>query len=143
MKYCKNCGKQIEEDMTLCEECKKKDQNVFEQIGESIKKIDTESDKNNAIAVLSYLGILVLIPLILFQKNKFVRFHVNQGLVLFIFDAICSAFSFVTFFVPVVGAIISGVLGLISLILMIIGIVNACNNKMEKLPIIGGFVIIK
>ena len=143
MKYCKNCGKQIEEDMTLCEECKKKDQNVFEQIGDSIKKIDTESEKNNAVAVLSYLGLLLLIPLILFEKNKFVRFHVNQGIVLFIFDAVCSALSFVMFFVPIAGIIISGVLGVISLVLMIIGIVNVCNNKMKKLPIIGGFVIIK
>lgn len=143
MKYCKNCGKQIEENKTLCEECGKKDKNIFEQIGDSIKNIDVESDKNNGVAVLSYLGLLLLIPLVLFEKNKFVRFHVNQGLVLFIFDMICAALSFLLFFIPVVGIIISSALGIFSFVLMILGIVNACNNKMEKLPLIGGFVIIK
>ena len=143
MKYCKNCGKQIEENKTLCEECEKADKNVFEQIGDSIKKINVESDKNNGVAVLSYLGLLLLIPLVLFEKNKFVRFHVNQGLVLFIFDMICTAISFLMFFIPVVGIIISSALGIFSFVLMILGIINACNNKMEKLPLIGGFEIIK
>ena len=41
---------------------------------------DVESNK--AMAVLSYLGILVLVPLLGAKNSPFARFHTNQGLIL-------------------------------------------------------------
>lgn len=39
---------------------------------------------NNRLSLLSYLGILVLIPIFLVKKSRFAKFHANQGLWLLI-----------------------------------------------------------
>lgn len=39
---------------------------------------------NNRLSLLSYLGILVLVPIFLVKRSRFARFHANQGLVLLI-----------------------------------------------------------
>ena len=61
------------------------------------KKVDNtgnsnQNDQSNTIlfSILSYIGILWLIPLLVEKNDKVVRFHVNQGIVLFIFDIIGS-----------------------------------------------------
>ena len=61
------------------------------------KKVDNNSnsnqiDQSNTIlfSILSYLGILWLIPLLVEKNDKIVRFHVNQGIVLCIFYVIGS-----------------------------------------------------
>ncbi len=55
------------------------------------KKVDNtgnsnQNDQSNTIlfSILSYIGILWLIPLLVEKNDKVVRFHVNQGIVLFI-----------------------------------------------------------
>jgi uncharacterized membrane protein len=89
---------------------------------------------NTGMAVLSYLSILVVIPLISDAKNDlFVKFHVKQGLVLLISEVI----GWVFLAVPFVGWFLAPVLQLIFLILIIIGIMNAVNGQTKELPIIG------
>ena len=39
-------------------------------------------EQNKVMAILAYLGILVLIPLFAAKESKFARFHTNQGLIL-------------------------------------------------------------
>ncbi|MGN1249952.1 MAG: zinc ribbon domain-containing protein [Candidatus Spyradocola sp.] len=39
---------------------------------------------NNRLSLLSYLGILVLIPIFLVKKSRFAKYHANQGLLLII-----------------------------------------------------------
>ena len=111
----------------------------------------TMEDSNDKVyGILSYIGILVLVPL-LAGKTQFAKFHANQGLVLFIADIIFAVIINISVFVlsliPFVGAaiggIISGVFGLGIFILMIMGIVNAVNGEMKPLPIIGGIKLIK
>ena len=49
-------------------------------------------------------------------------------------------------FIPIIGALISMVLGLVGLVffvLMILGIVNAVNGEMKPLPIIGKYQLLK
>lgn len=41
-------------------------------------------EQNKVMALLSYLGILVLVPLLAAKELRFARFHANQGLVLLI-----------------------------------------------------------
>lgn len=48
---------------------------------------EKEDDKNegvNALAVISYLGILCLVPLLTKKDDKFTQFHAKQGLALLI-----------------------------------------------------------
>ena len=110
--------------------------------------MDDSTEK--AYGVLSYIGILVLIPLIA-GKSPFARYHANQGLVLFIAEIILGVVDGILFailgLIPFVGllivSILSGVVGLVSLIFMIIGIVHAANGEMKELPIIGGIKLLK
>lgn len=92
-------------------------------------------DENKLMAVLGYLGILLLIPLLAKKDSPYAQFHAKQGLVLLIAGIIVG----VVAVIPVLGWIISllGYLGYI--ILWIMGIVNAISGKMNELPLIGKF----
>lgn len=108
---------------------------------------------NKVMALLSYLGILVLVPIFAAKDSKFARFHANQGLVLIICEIAWSiVYSIVTMVlagilgVGVVFSIITGVLYLVYLVffvLAIIGIINAVRGKAKELPIIGKYTILK
>lgn len=100
---------------------------------------------NKTNAVLAYLGILVLVPL-LSDKGKvspFARFHVTQGLGLLIVNVIISVVS------GVIRAfsdnlILLSLLSIISfgmLAIEIIGIVNAAKGTLKPLPLIGDFAL--
>ena len=125
------------------------------------------TSKSKVLACLSYLGILILIPLIAAKDDEFVQFHVRQGAKLTIFGiiilsvvrvvymifAISGLFFGVMFYqyieeyiqiVFAVGFVIVAILGIIStsigiifLVLCILGIVNACRGLATPLPIIG------
>lgn len=94
-----------------------------------------EEKKGNPIAILSYIGILFIIPLLATKDDEFVKFHVKQGITLFIAEII-------TFFIgiiPILGWII-GLVGWITwLVLSIIGIMNVMSGKQVPLPVIGKF----
>ncbi len=91
-------------------------------------------EKNTGMAMVAY--ILFFIPLLTdAKKDPFVKYHVKQGLVLFVTEAIfavLSRFLWGLFF-------IWWVVGLGILVLFILGIINAANGKKEPLPIIGQF----
>lgn len=95
------------------------------------------------MAVLAYIGILFLIPLLAAPNSKYARFHANQGLVLFIVDIAVGIVSTILLFIPIVGAIIGGLLGLAIFIFLIMGIVNAASGKAKELPLIGKIRILK
>lgn len=90
---------------------------------------------NNVImAVLAYLGILIIVPFVTDAKNDpFVKFHLKQGLVLVISEVIGIFIGVV----PILGWIIAPFLMLFNLIMVILGIVNAATGKQKQLPIIG------
>jgi len=90
--------------------------------------------ENKVISILSYFGILCLIPLLAKKDSKFAQFHAKQGLVLLIAWVILS----VIFVVPILGWIIGFIGYLFLLILMIMGIINVVSGKMTPLPLIGG-----
>ncbi len=92
----------------------------------------SKKDERTLMAILCYLGILVLIPLLTsHKKDPFVKFHIKQGLVFLIAGVIVGAISWF----PVFG----WAAGILLFILFIIGIVNAATGKQKELPIIGQF----
>ena len=127
----------------------KKAQSILDDVKDetdSFDKKDIESGK--VMAILSYLGILVLIPYFAEKNNKYVAYHAKQGLNLFIIEIIVSfAFSIFTVIFGLLLLFVVGILGaalsLASLALTIIGIVNVCNGKARELPVINKFKIIK
>ena len=92
-----------------------------------------KKQESNLIAILSYFGLLFLIPMLVVKDDPFVQFHAKQGLVLFVFEAATAIFAAV----PILGWIGSPILYIFWIVLSIIGIINVVKNKKEQLPIIG------
>lgn len=86
------------------------------------------------MGILAYLGILIIIPFLTESRHDpFVKFHLKQGLVLFIAEVIASVILKIT----IIGWILSPLIGIVSLILLIMGISNVLNKRMAELPLIG------
>ena len=103
----------------------------------------SDAEKNKAMAIIGYiLPILFFIPLVTDAKNSaFAKFHANQQLNLLL---AAIAVNIVGTVIPVLGWFIILPLGSIALIVLaIMGIINAAKGTMKKLPIIGGFELIK
>ncbi|MCT4620083.1 MAG: hypothetical protein N4A62_11915 [Marinisporobacter sp.] len=96
-------------------------------------------DTNKWICVLAY--IIFFIPILVDGNNEEYKFHTNQGLNLFIF---AFAISIIGSFVPVIGWFIILPIGeIFCLVLAIMGMVNAYNERMKEIPIIGKYRLIK
>lgn len=105
----------------------------------------TEEDirENKIVALLSYIFILFLVPLLACPNSKFARFHANQGLVLFLtqlagsiaFGLIRLVFRFI--YLSFVGSVLAWSFNALMLVLMVVGIVNAAQGRAQELPIIG------
>ena len=106
---------------------------------------DPQDIQNNKVmAILAYLGILVLVPLLGAKQSPFARFHTNQGLLLIICEIVLSIAVAILGGIPVIGFLLKLVRGLGTRALLIIGIVNAANGRAKELPLIGNlFTIIK
>lgn len=93
------------------------------------------SGKNTGMAAIAY--IVFFIPLLTDAKNDpFVKYHVKQGLTLFI-SAV--AVWLVVSVIPMLGLLVAPVLNIILLVLLVLGIVNAVKGVEKPLPIIGRF----
>jgi uncharacterized membrane protein len=101
-----------------------------------MKKMDefdaNDVQENKVFAALSYLGILVLIPLLLKKDSKFAMEHAKQGLVLFIMEMIL----WVVNFIPVLGQILWVVVGILLFIVSLMGLVYALQGKFWKIPFV-------
>lgn len=85
------------------------------------------------MGVLSYLGILVVIPLMMAKDDAFVKFHAKQGLVLALIGVL-------VWFVGMNMWSLWSLLQLVNLgviILSIIGIINVVNHKEAEIPLVG------
>ena len=129
MAYCKKCGAELKEEDKFCAQCGEK---VKEEASAETSVTSNNIDMTKLYAVLAYLGLLFIIPLIMCKDSEFVRFHTNQGIILFIASVICAA-------VPIVGWIAS----ICVVVLMVVGLINVSNNEMKELPLIGKFSILK
>ncbi|TSC91455.1 MAG: hypothetical protein CEN92_280 [Candidatus Berkelbacteria bacterium Licking1014_96] len=94
-------------------------------------------EKNKGMAVLSYIGILCLIPLLAAKESKFAQFHAKQGLVLFLAEVLLGILYAIPF-LNVVMLFVGWILYILLLVLAIMGIVNALGGKFWKMPVLGG-----
>lgn len=110
----------------------------------------SDIQNNKVMGILSYLGILVLVPIFAAKESKFARFHANQGLIVLIFQAAISItlgiLAVFLSYVPVVRVLFAVIRWLISTALVlpsVLGIVNAARGLAKEIPLIGGFRILK
>jgi len=151
---CKKCGAEIG-DQTKCAECGEENAVKEKKLTFNTRDFTQEFDPAEAkdkkvMAILAYLGFLVLIPIFAAKDSKYARFHANQGLVLFIVEMGIAIINIILNAIlwrfAVASIILSVVFWLIYLgitILAILGIINAVNEKAKELPLIGKIRILK
>lgn len=88
-------------------------------------------ENNIVMGVIAY--ILFFVPLLTDAKDDpFVKYHVKQGLMVFLIALIAFIISPMIYFV-------SWLVNLFVLVMVVLGIVNVVNNKKEPLPLIGQY----
>ena len=97
---------------------------------------NSPSTNRTLMGVLSYLGPLVLVPLLVEKHDHFVRFHVRQGLVLLAIEVL--VWVAVSWFMWQLW-MLANLINLGTIILSIVGIANVIKGKEEPLPLIGQF----
>ena len=112
----------------------------------------SDIEGNKLMAVLSYLGILVLVPILAAKDSPFAKFHATQGINLLIVGVAWSIVSGIisailgligVAFLSVLWSIITWLVGIVIFLTMIIGILNAAQGKAKELPVIGSISILK
>ena len=97
-----------------------------------IPKFDQKDiDENMLMAALSYVGVLVLIPLLLKRNSRFSQEHARQGLVLFIAWIIGSF----VFWIPFVGWFLAAAL----LIVNLNALFRCMQGEFWEIPYIGAY----
>ncbi len=123
------------------------DVNELMQSEDFTKNYDIQDiNANKPMGILSYIGILVLVPIFTARESRFAMFHAEQGITLCIGAHIIAFLSIIFGLIPVVGWIFSllfGLVGLALFVLMIIGIVNAANGQAKQIPVLGKIRLIK
>ncbi len=95
----------------------------------------TKEGNSTLMAVLAYLGPLVIISYLFAKDDPFVKFHIKQGLILLILNII------VSILMPMMWTLwqFFRLLDLALVVLTIIGIVNALQKKEKEVPFVGSF----
>lgn len=91
--------------------------------------------KNMLMAILSYLGPLVIISYLTSKDDPFVKFHIKQGLAIFGLEVIIWLLGSMMYSMWM----IVNILNFATLILSIVGIVNVVQGKEKELPVVGKF----
>ena len=91
--------------------------------------------ENKALALISYIWILCLVPLLTKKDSAFAQYHGKQGLVLFIFWVLVNSVAII----PVLGWLIAFFGNIVGILLMVVGLIHVSNEEMKELPWIGQY----
>ncbi len=161
MAFCKSCGTNLPEGATFCSNCGARVDNAqqYQEPVNNTQPVTAEQadiQNNKGMAILAYIGVLVLVPIFGAKGSAYAQYHAKQGTTLWVIylayliatntiNAILGLIFKPTYLLgivvpnPVVG-IVSAVFGLGSvffLVLAIMGIINACKGEKKELPLIG------
>lgn len=126
--------------------------NLFNPEDHSAEYDPEDIAKNKDRALISYLGIFFLPPLLGAKHSPYAQFHAKQGFNLFLLCvAVMITMTLITVLlgltlVPaliIIGGILSFLAYAFLAVLMVFGIINALTGKVKGLPLIGGIRILK
>ena len=112
---------------------------MAEEVKQTIAPKDPVVEEGIPFAVISYLWILCLVPLLLKKDNKFAHFHGKQGLVLAIVETALIVLWAPLMFIPILGWLLLLVLDVALVVFAIIGIIQALMGNYYRLPIVADF----
>jgi uncharacterized membrane protein len=157
MAFCPKCGNQLPEGAMFCAKCgnqvgapqQQPQQPQYQPAPVKAapapkppkpkRELPPEVADNRWMAVLCYLGMMIFFPCVLKKDVAFVRFHINQGIVLLLLMiAAC-----VVCVIPFLGWLAAVVVYVFSIVCIIMGIVNAARGVEKELPIIGKIKVLK
>lgn len=116
--------------------------------------LEQDIKSGKGMGVLSYLGWFLLIPLFVNsrRKNPYVRFHLNQGILLLLISIITNIIGEIAcwvlelillgFIAGIVGVVVD-IIQVLIFVFMILGIIDVINGRARELPLIGGIRILK
>lgn len=147
MAFCKNCGKELPENATFCSSCGTQVGQgipqaapVYAEPTEFTQEFSAEERTDcrvlaSLVYVFSFLG--MILALLIRPNSKFIKFHVNQALVLNI------SYLFLTLvaIVPILGWIVAGVGYIVLFVFLWIGFARALNGRACFLPLIGKYKV--
>lgn len=161
MAFCNKCGNPLPDGANNCPKCgapagnaQQNAQNAQDFVNNIMNTADTTSqfdpqdiNDNKGMSILAYIGFLFLVPLLACPNSKYARYHINQGLVLFLMELAIGVVVGVFGIIPVIGIIIGGLIGAVGgilvLVLAILGIVNVVQGQAKELPVIGKITLLK
>ena len=140
--FCPKCGTNLSENDHFCPTC-------GEPAGVKPKAPDEsdrtamfspeDAEKTHLLAALCYFNfIFIIIALLLEPDSKFLRFHINQSIVLTVFAVLCG----IVAIVPFIGWVASAVGAIMTVVFTVMGIVRAVKCQARDLPIIGKYTIV-
>ncbi len=98
-------------------------------VSDAAQKESKDIEDNKIYAALSYLGLLVLIPLLVAKDSKYAQFHAKQGLVFLIIFFVGS----LVFWIPLIGWLA----WLFFVVIDIYALVQALSGNCWKAPVVG------
>jgi uncharacterized membrane protein/ribosomal protein L40E len=163
MAVCKTCGASLSEEVKFCPRCGSPmsaeengaasgganrsssfNKQTFDDMMNTedvTANMDPEDiQKNKVMAVLAYLGFLILIPIFTATDSRFARYHVGQAINLWAAEVILSLIVSIFKWIPVIGVIIrilSWIVGIVIFVLAVLGLVNAVQGRAKALPLVG------
>ena len=150
MKFCTDCGTQMEVHLTTCPSCGNA------PISDKSPSTTSDAEANKTMAILAY--ILFFVPLLTgaHKSSEFVKFHTNQGIVIalgsiaygIVSSILLTMLSGMFLFAGGWGiyGLFSSLIGLLWLaptVFAVMGIVSAVQGKTQPLPIIGNIKLLK
>lgn len=177
MAFCNQCGTKNEEGAKFCTSCGAPMDNTAAQTSTPVSEqanskqsggeasgfakyfayTDTTAnfkkediDANKIVSILSYIHILVIVPLLAMKESPFAQYHAKVGLNLLLWHLVAevggSILTGVIGWIPVIGWLVSIAVGLVNFALWcinIFGIVSAAQGKARELTFLESFMIIK
>lgn len=150
MKFCSQCGNQLDDAATVCNNCGANMQAnyqppIYVDPYNHTNEFDaSDISENKAVAMLPYLlgTIGLLIAALLSKSSKYVTFHLKQALKILVVEAILiilAAILFITIIVPIA----AGICFIILFVLKIIQFFSICSGKAKEVPIIRSLGFLK
>ncbi len=98
----------------------------------SDSQVDPVIQDGKFFALIGYISVLCLVPLILKKDNKFAVFHGKQGLVIFILEVAAAILKSI----PAIGEVVFSLAFVVLGILSLIGIIKVLMNEYWEMPYI-------
>ncbi|MBL7053749.1 hypothetical protein ISS06_00915 [Patescibacteria group bacterium] len=108
---------------------------IVEKIEGVVEAIKKPKHTSKIIAGFSYLGVLAIGVLAIKPKSEYVRFHLRQGVVLFLAEIVFT----LIWIIPFIGWVIGFLGWILCLVLSVVAFAHAISGKKWKIPIVYGF----